>query len=263
MTIAPHGTSRTTGVSLHRQVYLVLTDEIERGVLPPGSLLPREEDLCQRFQVSRITVRRALADMAAQGLVERRQGVGNFVPANLQKPRIQPSLNFIEQLRRTIIDTKVEVLSVEQVTPPPDIASSLGLTSGANAVHAVRTRCIGDTVVMVTDAWVPAELGKRMTAAALRRHALYEILAAQVKLGRVIQEVTAITADPVRARLLGAEVGSPLLKIVRLMHSQGDEQPVAHLAIYVRPDRSRLIMDLRSDQIDTLSAGQIIHEPRE
>jgi GntR family transcriptional regulator len=58
-----------SGTALHRQVFLVLRDEIRRGVLVPGRALPKEEALCERFGVSRITVRRALADLAALGVV--------------------------------------------------------------------------------------------------------------------------------------------------------------------------------------------------
>jgi DNA-binding transcriptional MocR family regulator len=63
------------GVPLHRQLFLVLHDEIARGVLAPGDALPTEQALCDQFGVSRITVRRALADLADQGYIERRQGV--------------------------------------------------------------------------------------------------------------------------------------------------------------------------------------------
>ncbi|WP_043117349.1 GntR family transcriptional regulator, partial [Pseudacidovorax intermedius] len=70
--------ARTPGTSLHRQLFMVLRDEIVRGEYASG-LLPKEEALCERFGVSRITVRRALADLAAQQLVERRHGRGTFV----------------------------------------------------------------------------------------------------------------------------------------------------------------------------------------
>src|ERR1700692_2807073 len=71
--------STASGVPLHRQLYLVLHDEIDRGVIAPGGALPTEQTLCDQFGVSRITVRRALADLAEQGYIERRQGVGSFV----------------------------------------------------------------------------------------------------------------------------------------------------------------------------------------
>src|ERR1700748_3966399 len=71
--------SMGAGVPLHRQLFLVLHDEIARGALAPGDALPTEQSLCDQFGVSRITVRRALADLADQGYIERRQGVGSFV----------------------------------------------------------------------------------------------------------------------------------------------------------------------------------------
>ena len=71
--------STDAGVPLHRQLFLVLHDEIDRGVIAPGDALPTEQTLCDQFGVSRITVRRALADLAEQGYIERRQGVGSFV----------------------------------------------------------------------------------------------------------------------------------------------------------------------------------------
>ena len=71
--------SAAAGVPLHRQLFLVLHDEIDRGVIAPGEALPTEQTLCDQFGVSRITVRRALADLAEQGYIERRHGVGSFV----------------------------------------------------------------------------------------------------------------------------------------------------------------------------------------
>jgi GntR family transcriptional regulator len=250
------------GTSLHRQVFLVLRDQISRGTFTPGGVLPKEEALCERFGVSRITVRRALADLAAQGLVERRQGIGTFVRHDVPQPRERATLSFIDGLRKTVIETQVTVLAVGEDDAPPEIAESLQLVGTKKAVHAVRLRSIGDTPAMVTDAWVPLDLGKRATAAALRKRALYEILQAQgVELGRVVQEITAVVADAERAAVLKTEAGSPLLKVVRLMHGR-DARPVAHVTVYLCPERSRLLMDIAADEVNTLSAGQVVHDIR-
>ncbi|HZF84546.1 MAG TPA: GntR family transcriptional regulator, partial [Burkholderiaceae bacterium] len=167
---APVG--RTPGTALHRQLFMVLRDEIVRGEYASG-LLPKEEALCERFGVSRITVRRALADLAAQGLVERRHGRGTFVRSDrLPLARARPSLSLIDSLRQAAIDTQVQVLKVEQTEPPLDVAALLQLAPGEKAVHALRLRSIDGTPVMLTDAWVPARLGRQVTAATLRKQAL-------------------------------------------------------------------------------------------
>lgn len=255
---APRPSLVANGTALHRQVFLVLRDEISGGTYGAGSPLPREEDLCLRFGVSRITVRRALADLAAQGYVDRRQGVGNFVPKDRPAPRTRPTLGFVDALRRTAMETEVTVLLVERAAPPTAVAELLQLEPGAKAVHAIRLRSVGGTPVIHTDAWVPLSLGVGVTASALRRRALYELLLDQgVVLGRVVQEVTAFAADPIRAQALKTEIGSPLLRVIRLMHGQ-DARPVEYVEVTLPPDRARFLMDIPADDVNTLSAGQVV-----
>ena len=249
-----------SGTALHRQVFLVLRDEIRRGVLVPGRALPKEEALCERFGVSRITVRRALADLAALGVVERRQGIGNFVRSDVPAPRQQANLSLVDGLRRTASETDVTVLGVEHGVPPAEVAALLQLAPGETAVRALRLRSVGGTPVMFTDSWVPRTLGKRVTPAALRKRPLYEILLGQgVVLGRVVQELSAVIADPVIAQRLGTDVGGPLLKLVRLLHGE-DARPVQYLEVYVSSERSRFLMDIPAEQVNTLSAGQFAHD---
>ena len=247
------------GAPLHRQIFVVLRDEIERGLYAESRALPKEEALCDRFGVSRITVRRALADLATVGLVQRRHGLGTFVNVERQSSRASPSLSMIDSLRKAASETEGQVLEVAQTGPPADIASLLRLDPQEVAVHALRLRSIAGLPVMLTDAWVPLDIGKRVSAAALRKRALYEILLAQgVKFGRVVQEISVQIADPVRAGWLQTEVGAPLLKMVRLIHDP-DARPVQHLTVYLSPDRSRILMDIPGDAVNTLSAGQIVH----
>lgn len=259
--VASPALPRSPGTSLHRQLFVVLRDEITRGVYSDSGLLPKEESLCERFGVSRITVRRALADLAAQGLVERRHGRGTFVLHDrLPLVRERPSLSLIDSLRQTATETQVQVLRVEQVEAPMDVAALLQLAPGEKAVHALRLRSMGGTPVMLSDAWVPARLGRQVTAASLRKQALYEILMAQgVKFGRVIQEITAELSDPIRAKLMQTEVGVPLLKIVRVLHDP-DARPVQYITVTMTPERSRILMDIPGETVNTLSAGQFVHE---
>jgi GntR family transcriptional regulator len=113
---------------------------------------------------------------------------------------------------------------------------------------------------MVTDAWVPQRVGGHVTARALQTRALYEILMDEgIKFGRVVQEVTAISADPELAGLLQVDIGSPLLRMVRVLYDRR-RLPVQHLTIYVTSERSRILMDVSAGAINTVGAGQIVHD---
>lgn len=252
--------ARVQGLALHRQLYLLLRDRIKNGTWPSGSPFPTEEALCKQFGVSRITVRRALADLQSQGLIERRQGLGTIVAGTPGAPMQPATLSFIDSLRKHATETQVRVLDVRRAPPPADIAGLLHVPPGQNALHAVRLRLMDEAPVMMTDAWVPMEIGQKITAAALKKKALYEVLMAQgVQFGRVVQVISAEAADPRRAAALQTDVGAPLLKVVRLIHDT-QSRPVQHLTAVMPPEKGRIIMDISGEQINTLSAGYIFHD---
>jgi len=252
--------SRTSGVSLHRQLFLSLRDQLLQGAYPPGSMIPNEEALCEQFGVSRITVRRAVTDLEAHGLLEKRHGRGTFVSAELPPSRPRATLGLIDSLRRTAAQTRAEVLSVERGPPPPDIAEQLDLAPQDGAVHAMRLRWQRSTPVILTEAWVTEAAGRHVTAEALRKQALYEILIAQgIQFGRVVQEITAVASTPFHARLLQVEVGAPLIKLTRLLYDTS-RIPVQHLVAHASPERSRILMDVSIDAVNTLAAGSIFHD---
>ncbi len=172
---AARESTRVPGISLHRQLYLNLRDRIVSGAFKEGAALPTEEALCEEFQVSRITVRRALTDLAAHGMVQRRHGLGTFVLHSATAVRAKPSLSFIDDLRQAG-RYDVEVLSFEHAVPPPDITGLLQIDEGLTAVHAVRARSTTGVPLMHTDAWVPEGVGKAITSAALRKKPMYQLL---------------------------------------------------------------------------------------
>ncbi|MDR5785490.1 GntR family transcriptional regulator [Caballeronia sp. LP003] len=247
------------GVVLHRQIFLTLRDEIARGLFPSG-MLPNEEALRARFGVSRVTVRRALADLAASGIVERRPALGTFIIERPTQEMPGPSLTILDSLRKTAMETRVQVIDVEHTEPPADIMRALRLQLGEKATHAVRLRNnrSGEPAMLV-DAWVPGSLGQGATKTALKKHALYEILLQQgVQFGRVVQEFTsAMIINPAVATMLNTSVGSPVLKLVRLMHDL-DEHPILHLTALMPAGRASVLMEIPGDLVNTLRAGQIV-----
>lgn len=252
--------SPTKGTLLHRQLFLVLREQILRGAFSPRGALPKEEDLCDHFGVSRITVRRALSDLATLGLVERRHGLGTFVREGVSVSRPAPDLGLIDELKKQARETAVEVLQFERAVPPDSVVDLLQLGAGEQAVHAVRLRSLDGVPVMLTDAWVPARLRTGVTAARLRKMPLYQVLLAQgIRFGRVIQEFTAVIADPVHAKRLQVEGGAPLLRLVRIMHD-GKDQPVLYLTVHLSSERSRILMDIPGETVNTLVAGRIVHD---
>ncbi|WP_454727219.1 MULTISPECIES: GntR family transcriptional regulator [Cupriavidus] len=258
--VNPGSQLKAQGTLLHRQLYLTLKQQILAGVYREGDRLPTQEALSAEFGVSRITVRRALADLQTEGLLQNEQGVGSFVLA-LERPRpAAVSLTYLEGLEQAVSETDVTVLKVELTRPPLDAAAMLRLEDGAEALHVVRIRSRKGTPLMLLDAWMPAAFKPRVSAAALKKRPLYHLLIGNdIKLGEVIQEITAEMADPTVAKHLGVEINSPILRMARLVHDSR-RQPFQYLVIRSTPRRSRMVMSIPGNQLNTIAAGHLVHD---
>jgi GntR family transcriptional regulator len=249
------------GVPLHRQLFLVLHDEIARGALAPGDPLPTEQTLCDQFGVSRITVRRALADLAEQGYIERRQGVGSFVRQRALPETVPAAGSYLDGLRQVQFQTSIDLVERDTRLSPPAIGDALGAT--AEMLHILRVRRERRTrePLLVTEAWLPAGLAGTLTAAALRRNPLHELLsAAGVVVDRMQHEITAEIAGPRPAQLLGTAIGSALLRINRLAFVAGS--PHHYLSTLLSPNRSRVVMSQSAAELDTGEGFAIAHDVR-
>src|SRR5258708_37293925 len=86
------------GTSRHRTVSLVLSDGIATGRYRLGDSLPGEEALAKMFKVSRVTIRRALADLDSAGLIERKHGLGTFVKKKPEPREASPMNRLVSQI---------------------------------------------------------------------------------------------------------------------------------------------------------------------
>ncbi|OBH86229.1 GntR family transcriptional regulator [Mycobacterium scrofulaceum] len=256
--------SAAAGVPLHRQLFLVLHDEIDRGVLAPGDALPTEQTLCDQFGVSRITVRRALSDLADQGYIERRHGVGSFVrphePADVSGVS-GFGRSFMQGLRQTQFETKVEVVELGRRFPPRAIGDALETSDELLQIVRVRRQRRTDEPLLVTEAWLPRELADVLTEPELRRAPLYELLSqAGVAVDRVRQEITAEIAGPRNAHLLDTAIGAALLRINRLAFVA--EGPHHYVSTVLSPSRSRVLLSQTAEEMETGDGLMIAHDVR-
>ena len=253
--------SAGAGVPLHRQLYLVLHDEIGRGVLAAGEALPTEQSLCDQFGVSRITVRRALADLADAGLIDRRHGIGSFVTARSQTTREAAGTTYHDGMRQVDFETEVDVIEWGIRPLPPVVGSRWD--SRESALHVLRVRRERRTgePLMITEAWLPVDLADVVTEAALARAPLYHLLGgAGTRLERLEHEITAEIAGPRTASLLGTPIGSPLIRVDRVAFADGAPHHV--LSIAMSPNRSRIVLSQKSMDMEVGVSMSIAHDVR-
>ena len=126
---------------LYHQLYLVVKRKIEGGDLRQGALLPAEKDIAAYFSVSRITVKRALDDLEAEGFVSRHRGRGTHVTYKYEPKVLRAPLdNMLDSLAVMGRETQVRLIDFARVTPPPQVAQALRLNADTLVERTVRVR---------------------------------------------------------------------------------------------------------------------------
>ncbi|MEM7710022.1 MAG: GntR family transcriptional regulator, partial [Pseudomonadota bacterium] len=138
MTVHPGQTLPDGGKA--RRVYLSLRGEIAAGGYAAGSLLPGETRLAERYEVSRVTVRRALDGLASDGWIEKRLGAGSAVLARPDRAISADISTLMPQLVEMDRTTTVRLLSFSYGPAPDAVATALALPVGARVQRAVRLR---------------------------------------------------------------------------------------------------------------------------
>jgi GntR family transcriptional regulator len=234
-------------VPLHSQIRSELLSEIRSGRFRPGDQIPTEPELISRFNVSRTTVRRALRDLEAMGLIDRQSGRGSFV----REPRLEQELErltgFVEDMRALGLSPSAKVVTIERVAASREVAEHLHLGLGEQAIHIERVRLANGQPVCFDDSYFREELGSRIAQENLEVDPFYSILEEKYGLGLSDADyvLAASRAGARVAGLLGLEAGEPILLIERTTYAKPDSVPVLYEHLHYRGDRMRYRLRLK------------------
>ncbi|SFB60329.1 transcriptional regulator, GntR family [Amycolatopsis marina] len=212
--------------------------------LPAGSPIPTERALAGDFNVSRTTVRQALADLTVEGRLHRVQGKGTFAAEPKLAQRLQLS-SYTEDMRAQGREPSSKLLDIEELPADADLAKLLGIRTGAKVLRLHRLR-LADAEPMALEAThLPLARFR-----GLRKHvsgggSLYAVLREHygVEMERAEETIETALAGPQEAELLGADVGMPMLLLSR--HSfAADGKPVEFVRSIYRGDRYKFVTTL-------------------
>jgi GntR family histidine utilization transcriptional repressor len=213
----------------YQRVKQHLKDGLAAGRWPPGALMPSETELVAQFEVSRMTVNRAIRELQAEGLVARSQGVGTFA-APLH--RVASTLT-IRDLHEEIEsrghrhDSRVHLLRAEKAAAP--LAAQLGLAPGARVFHSLIVHSENGVPLQCEDRYVnpacaPGYLDVDFTRTTPTHH-LFEVTA----MWRAQYTIEAARPTAQEARLLAVAPDEPCLVVVRSTHTRDAAITIARL----------------------------------
>ena len=237
------GAAGALRMPLYHQIYLVLRQQISDGAVKAGDRLPSEQALTELYGVSRITAKRALDELARDGLVERGRGRGTRV-RHRPAPSGPAGVGQLDDVLALGLETEVRLLAFDTVPASAEIAAALAIEPGQEVQRAVRVRSAGGQPFSYLVSHVPGRIGRAYGPEDLGRRPLLLLLEeAGVHAARARQTISATLADAPMAAALETAVGAALLRVRRVVEDR-DGRAVEHLVACYRPDRYQYPMVL-------------------
>jgi GntR family transcriptional regulator len=237
-----------TRLPFYAQIADQLRAKVQSGEWLPRQQIPPEADLCEQFQVSRITVRRAIAELVQEGYLVRYAGRGTFVAEPRLEHHISHLTSFTQDMKARGMRPGTKILKFEVVEPPPNLQGAFILREAKKVILLCRLRLANGEPLALENSYLFYDLCAPVLDEDLQNDSLYSLLVRKCGLipSRAIQQWTAIACPKEEARLLGITKGQPVLHIYRTTFSQGD-LPFEWVESYYRGDKYSFQAELKSE----------------
>lgn len=212
--------SRPCGISVYKQIADSIRADIDVGRLGPGDRLPAEDVLASRHHVARMTVRQALQELAADGLVVRRHGAGTFVSNRKIARQATRMTGFHEDLLGRGLNPSSKLLEAKIEPANQKLQQRLRLSGPEPIVFIHRLRLVALEPAAVTTTYFRADLAGPLLGMDVENNSLYVLLENEcgLELGWVEQRVDARPASRAVAPLLGVPPRFALLNVERMTY---------------------------------------------
>lgn len=248
--VSPGAVDASSRTPMHSQVSAIIRSRISDGELPPGSSLPTEAELQERFGISRSVVRQALAALTAEGLIKRGRGRGSVVAPRGEHHRLVQRMSGLStQIAAEGAQVTTEVL---HLAPERNAHAEAALASAA-VLGIRRLRSVGNEPIALIHTWLPLSLGERLSADDLTHASLHAVM--RGKLGVSIasgrRQVRAVPASAALAQILGVAVGAPVLLLEGTSLNENG-LPIEVFSTWHRADRVVFDIDVLGDGPDAV-----------
>jgi len=203
--------------TLHAKIAKNILEQINKGVLKVGARLPPEEIFAAELGVSRQTLRRAFADLAAVGVLTRKKRAGTVIISDQPKQLFSMATSDVSELLSFGRDTEFEIFDTKTV-PTEEIDQLNGLASETGLwleIYGARTMATANRPFSVNRVYVPARYAAIEPLLKTSNSSVFQVIenTYNVSVGRVSQSVQAVGCPRKESEIMGLSCGAPALKI--------------------------------------------------
>lgn len=218
-------------IPLYKQLFDILNTAIESNQLKPGDRIPSEKELLDAFNVSRVTIRRAIQELAYQNKVQCVPGKGSFV----LQPKIEPLTaltSFSENMRAQGYEPSYRDTSISYIEPNKKIQSLLKTNPTQKVLYIQRMMLANGSPMAIQNVYLPESVYGRnpelFSAEILNQISLYKIIELElgIPLYRADEWVDSSKATQEEAALLNIRKDDSVLVIERVTYSPLEQDPI-------------------------------------
>jgi GntR family transcriptional regulator len=241
---------KTSPIPLHLQLRRIILSMIESGKLKPGDKLYSEAEFCKKFNISRMTVRRVINDLANEGYIQRVAGKGSFVC----EPKIIEKLTYVstftEDMKSRGLKPDRRLLEREVEEPSAKVSDILNLDPDDKTIRVKMLLYANEEPICLQELFLPFQMFQgfmRITNEEIISRDLCEIL--NTFLVRPVlwakQTVEAVILKSKDAKLLEVSTTIPGLLCERVTYDELDT-PIEYVTFLYRADRYKFMIDKRN-----------------
>jgi len=215
-----------------------------------GEKIPSENELADKFSVSRLTVRQAISQLTQEGFLISKRGEGTFVTRdeNLIKGYSLEFTGFMDDLFYQVSKFRTKSVRMTKMIVPKLIKEKLELGGESDEVIQIkRVRFLDDKACAYTVNYLPVEIGMRITEKDLYKKPLLQIMEQDlgIRFLEAFQTIEASFADQEVSEKLGIASGAPILFVERIMYTK-QRKPIELVQSSYRGDLYKYIVRLRN-----------------
>lgn len=209
-------------VPIYIQLAQLIKERIETGVYKPGSQIPPETALCETYQISRVTVRKAITLLTDEGILVKQQGKGTFVAMSMvvESSKAQGSFTLSCQQNGVVPSTKI--ISCGVTAADAKLAADLNVAENSDIVCIKRVRCANEVPVIFETDYLPLPVHQYLLSANLENDSLLDTIRSNTGLdGTTYEDIFDVRfATEEQMAHLGCKKGAALLGVYQKVFSK-------------------------------------------
>lgn len=219
--------NRESQQKLYVQIYSIIKTKIEHKEWQVGSQIPTEDELCKAYDVSKATVRMAIAELVRNGYLKKQQGKGTFVTRSLPDLGITMKTKLTEDMFGEGVRARKEILVRGMKKPPGDVQEHL--RSDKEVYYILCKRVVNGEPACLEETYIPLDMVPDIENIDVCQMPLYDMVQekATKRIFRVVQTIEISEVNSEAAQILKAADGSAVLLLHRLLVA-ADGQPIAY-----------------------------------